>query len=299
MSRELDIVKEIYKPYKYTIKGKSIILFSTTEDIVIKNSNANIRDLFMYLESRGFYNFPDLINDYRYNINVYKYIKDIEYPKEQRAQDLITTIANLHYKTSYFKDIREDKFKEIYESVLSNINYLDEVYDSYYDKIFKNIYMSPSEQIFMNNYTKLKANLKFSNNLLDEWYSDVKDLNRIRVATLHNNLKLEHFLKSDKNYLISWDDSIIDSPVLDLVKLYKNEYFDLNFESLLDKYENVFKLSKEEKKLLYILLSIPPILKLNDNVDEFRQCEDLRKILDYVYKTEDLIRPKKLEKEIK
>ena len=44
-----------------------------------------------------------------------------------------------------------------------------------------------------------------------------------RVCVVHNNLKDEHLLKNDKNYLISWDKYLIDTPVLDLYRFFQNE----------------------------------------------------------------------------
>ena len=56
---------------------------------------------------------------------------------------------------------------------------------------------------------------------LDSWYLLVKDKSKQRVVLVHNNLKLEHMIKGTDEYLISWDQYTFDSPVLDLVNLYK------------------------------------------------------------------------------
>ena len=56
----------------------------------------------------------------------------------------------------------------------------------------------------------------FSNNVSD----DLKE----RVAFIHNNLEVEHFIKNKKGYLVSWEKSKIDSPILDLITFYQKEY---------------------------------------------------------------------------
>ena len=49
MNNELKILIDKYKPLKYTLKGKTINLFSTTGDYVIKPASKNINELFRYL----------------------------------------------------------------------------------------------------------------------------------------------------------------------------------------------------------------------------------------------------------
>ena len=50
-----------------------------------------------------------------------------------------------------------------------------------------------------------------------------------------------------------------------------------------------YPLLEYEKKLLFILLAIPPEIK--EEKTEFNKCIAWSKLLDYVYKTEELIRP--------
>ena len=289
MNRSIDSIKEIYKPYRYTYKGKAIILESNNGNFVVKERKKDLNNLFNYLKSRNFDNFPNIIDDSRSNIDVYEYIEDIKYPKEQRANDLIDLIANLHYKTSYYKDVTEDNYKEIYENIKSNLDYYSYTYEKYFDDYFKEIFLSPSKYLFMRNYSKINANINFCKKELDNWYTLVSDLKKSRVSVIHNDLSLDHFLKKDKGYLISWDKSEIDTPILDLVNLYKKEYLNLNFENLFKNYLNNYSLNEEELKLFLILISMPSKIEFDDN--EFNSCINLRNQLDYIYKTENLIRP--------
>ncbi len=281
----LSLIKE-YNPTKYTFKGKTIIFNTNNNKLILKESNKDINELFNYLHSRNFHNIPDVIKSTN-NINIYNYIDDINYSKEQRSIDLINTIISLHKKTSYYKDVTIDKYKEIYDNILSNINYLKETYNNYYDTFFKEIYHSPSHYLFLRNYSKIINNLDFCKKELDNYYDLVKEKLDVRVSTIHNNLSLDHFIKSDKDYLISWDKSTIDIPILDIISLYKKEYLNINFNNLLNKY--IVILNEDEIKLLFILLSLPPLIKFDNN--EFIYCINIRNTLDYIYKTEELIRP--------
>lgn len=286
MNKSIEILKSIYKPYRYTIKGKSTILETTCGNFIIKPKNKDINELYTYLTNRGFMNYPKIIDSSRDEVNVFEYVEDIKLPKEQKCDDLIEIIASLHNKTSYFKEVSEDKFKSIYEDIKSNISYLSNYYNTLYEIGFNEVYASPSNYIFMRNYFKINAALEYANSELDNWYSLVTNETKIRVCLIHNNLELNHLLN---NKLISWDNYMIDTPVIDIVKLYKNEWKNINFSEILERYIYKFPLLDYEKKLLFILISMPPQIKKSNN--EFEKCKVISEVMDYVFKTEELIRP--------
>ena len=292
MNKSIEVLKSIYKPYRYTIKGKSTILETTCGDFIIKPKNKDINELYTYLTNRGFINYPKIIDSSRDEVNVFEYVEDIKLPKEQKCDDLIEIIASLHNKTSYFKEVSEDRFKSIYEDVLSNINYLSNYYNTLYEIGFNEVYASPSNYIFMRNYYKLNSALEYAKSELENWYSLVTSETKIRVCLIHNNLELNHLL-NDK--LISWDNYMIDTPVIDIVKLYKKEWKNINFSEILERYMYKFPLLEYEKKLLFILISMPPEIKKSDN--EFEKCKVVSEVMDYVFKTEELIRPYNAEHE--
>ena len=287
----IESIKSKLRPYKFTYKGKSVILESTSGNYVIKNCNQNLKDLSTYLDSRNFFNHPSII-DSKDNNYLFSYLDDITIPKEQKLNDLIGLIADLHRKTVYFKEVSEDKFQSVYENIKNNILYLKEYYNSLFDNGFNEVYPSPSTYLFLCNYTKINSALIFCESELDNWYQLVKDNKTQRVCLLHNNLQLEHLLK---NNLISWDNYMIDSPILDIINLYKNEYYKTDFSPLLSKYLSIFELLEEEKKLLFIMLSLPWSLNLDKN--EIENCKNINNLIDYIYKTEDLIRPYYTEKQ--
>ena len=286
MNKSIEVLKSIYKPYRYTIKGKSTILETTCGNFIIKPKNKDINELYTYLTNRGFMNYPKIIDSSRDEVNVFEYVEDIKLPKEQKCDDLIEIIASLHNKTSYFKEVSEDKFKSIYEDIKSNISYLSNYYNTLYEIGFNEVYASPSNYIFMRNYFKINAALEYANSELDNWYSLVTNETKIRVCLIHNNLELNHLLN---NKLISWDNYMIDTPVIDIVKLYKNEWKNINFSEILERYIYKFSLLDYEKKLLFILISMPPQIKKSNN--EFEKCKVISEVMDYVFKTEELIRP--------
>ena len=289
MNNSIEVLKSIYKTYRYTLKGNVTLLQTMSGDFVVKKKINDIKTIYNYLKSRNFDYFPKLIDDSRSDVNVFEYVQDVDMPKEQKALDLINVVSLLHNKTTYYKVVSDDVFKSIYDSIKSNIDYLQYFYDNLFNSI-KNIeYMSPSQYFLIRNSSKIFSCLDFCSKELNEWFELTKNENKQRVSLVHNNLSLDHFIKNDKDYLISWDKSKIDSPVLDLINFYKNNYFDLDFETLFDSYQNKFKLNESEKKLLFIVISLPKKIDIKDN--EFATCKEVRNILDYIFKTEELIRP--------
>ena len=298
MSKTLEIIKKAYKPYRYTYINNATLIDTSQGKYVVKNKGKqNIKKLYEYLHTRNFINFAPLVENNRDDLEIFKYIEDIKISNDQRAFDLIDIVSSLHNKTSYFKDVSNDTYQSIYDNILNNINYLDNYYDKLYDDIFNEVFMAPSHYLIIRNYTYLKNALNYSKTTLDEWWDIVSNEDKQRVSLIHNNLKTEHLLENEMPYLISWEQSKIDSPVLDLIKFYQNEYFDLNFEELLKRYLQKYPLSKNELKLFFTVISIPP--KIEFESSEIKSCQNVREGLDYVFKTEKLIRPYNSEEEKK
>ncbi len=287
--RSVEVIREIYKPTKVTIMGNVEILESTSGNVVLKEKKKDIRELYDYLASRNFSYFPKLIDDSREGVNVFEYVSDTNSPLEQKASDFIKVVALLHQKTTYYKEVSLDEYQKIYDEVFDQINYLEYFYDHLYDEYFQSIFPSPSEYLLLTNISKILASFQFARNELENWFSKVKDLKKFRICQIHNHLSLSHYHKCEKDCLLSWEKSRKDSPVLDLVSFYKESYFELHFESLLKEYQAICPWSEEEKQLFFLVISIPPKFELKGS--EFERIQSIRGVLDYVYKTEDLIRP--------
>ena len=286
----LDILKSIYKPYRYTLNNHVTIVDSSSGKFVIKKQNKDLFTLFNYLHNRGFDSFPEIKHNYRNEENVFEYIEEDAIPEEQKLEEMAALLASLHNKTVYYKKASLDGFKEIYDAVHSNISYLSSYYESLYLNICKEEFVSPSKYLFARNYYKVRQSLAFCKEEIDAWYNLVKDEEKARVAVVHNNLALEHFIyNQQKSALISWDQYKIDTPIIDFVHLYQKEYLNHDFATFLEKYFNHFEFLESEKKLLFILISLPMIFELSDN--EFNNTKLVKENISYIYGTEKLIRP--------
>ncbi|MBR5662416.1 MAG: hypothetical protein IKX00_02050 [Bacilli bacterium] len=289
MNNSFENISRIYKPYKYKIIGKVKILNCQNIDIVLKPKNDKLIQTHKYLSSRGFENYVKVQDQDRDNYFIYPYIYENSVPYEQKGNDMAKTVALLHAKTSYFKDIDESIVDKLYLDIDNNIEYVKEYYSKLYDDIFIKKYYSPVEMVFIDIYSKINNACIFCKNELENWYNLSLDKKSKRVALLHNNLKIKHFLKGEEDYLISFDNAKIDTPVLDLVKFYKNEYNNLDFSKILNTYTYHFDLNIDEYKLFFILISIPNIIDIS-NKDKNNLLE-ICNLKNYLYKTEELIRP--------
>lgn len=286
MESNLKNIINKYKAKKVTLKNSAKIIENEDTRLVIKKDNPNILDTYNYLLSRSFDYFPKIIykdNDY----NAYEYIEDVNEPSEQRILDIITLTSILHSKTTFYKEVDIDNYKYLYETINKKLEYLFNYYNDIITLIEKNIYMSPSNYIIARNINKIFETINYCKYEVDSWYELIKDKRKIRVVNIHNNLSLDHYIKNDKPYLISWNKNKIDMPIYDLLTLYKKYYLDFDFYELFNYYESRYPLTNEERKMLFILMSIPEKLVLDSS--EYKNSIKCRKFFDYIYKTEELI----------
>ena len=282
--------KNDLKVNKYTMKGKTMIVNTPLGQFALKKGNLD--NIYKYLLSRNFEYFPKVI-DSNEDSTIYEFVDDVKYDNDQRAFDLIHTIALLHSKTTYYKDVDIDEYKKIFEETMEKINYIYNYYMDVINIIESKIYMSPSEYLIARNISKIFSCIYFCKNELEQWYEIVKTEKRKRVVTLHNNLKLDNIIRNKSVYLIGWEYSKIDSPIYDFINFYNNYALYFDFRSLLNEYERIFPFKEEEKKLLSVLISIPS--KIPNTEKEYNKVKNVRQLLDKIYKTEMLLTPKEKE----
>lgn len=269
---------------KITIKNSAKII---DNDYVIKKKKKDINNTYNYLLSRAFNYFPQVVYEDNETI-YYKYIEDVEEPKEQKIIDLINLVSLLHNKTTFYMEVDIDTYKYIYESIMDEINSVSNYYNILMDNIEQDVYMSPANYLIARNISNIYDSIGFAYININKWYEMVENKRKMRVVRIHNNLKLEHYIKGDKPYLISWDNSLVDSPIYDLISLYKNHYLDFEWEELIKIYLNKYPLSKEEITLFLVIIAIPWKIEYVDS--QYKMVLMVRRMLDYIYKTGSLIK---------
>lgn len=276
-------------PIKYTLLKNVKIVTTEQEKYVIKQKKRRDKfQVYQYLLSRSFDYFPYPINDIEQEqFEIFPFLEDVKTPLEQKAIDLIYLISLLHNKTTFYKEVDLDDIKSFYEKTENQLVYLEQYYLELQMMIEENVYMSPSEYLLIRNMSKLYSVIYFCKEQLKSWYQLITQKKKERFVLVHNHLEIDHFMKGDKPYLISWDHAKLDLPIYDLYHFYKKHYLDLDFISLFEIYESKYPLLEEEKILLWLLLSIPEKIELSK--DEFGKCQEISKYLLYLEKTNMLI----------
>lgn len=269
---------------KITIKNNTRII---DDKIVLKKKNNNdLNNVYKYLKSRSFDYFPEPITiDNLYE--VYPFLEDTYEPSEQKATDIMHLLGLLHSKTTFYREIDIDKNKEIYENISDELEYLNNFYNDLITMIEKEVYMSPSGYLIARNINIIFGSIYYAKHNLEEWYKKIDNNKNERVVNIHNNISLDHYIKNEKPYLISWNKSRIDSPIYDLLSFYKNHYLDFDFDDLFHFYESGYPLKEDERLLLFTYMAIP--YKIEIMSDEYEMCIKINKMIEYLYKTSNLI----------
>lgn len=268
----------------YKKQGNVIVADTNVGKVVIKK-NKDKDYIYNYLDTRNFNYYPDIIEKDDYIVS--KYVEDVDIPREQKIIDLIDLVSLMHSKTTHYKEISEDEYKKIYEDLSNNYEYLYEYYTDIISLIDEKVFMSPSEYLLSRNISFIFKSIELGKGYVDEWLDDVNGLNRMRMTIVHNNLDLSHYIRNNRDFLVSWDKSKIDIPVFDLYNLYNNHYMDFDFFELLKRYESVYPLKKYELELFFILITMPSKIEFNDT--EYNMCIKISNEIDKLYKSNELI----------
>lgn len=284
-------INEVLKKYslvprKYEKKGKASIIDTNLGKYVYKETGIDY-NILKYLKTRKFDYMPKIINDDFDSYRLSLYLEDFDIPDEQKALDMIKLVSLLHSKTTHYKEVDIEDYEKIYDDLNNNIEYLYSYYNDLITIIDNKVFQSPSEYLLARNITIVFKTIDFCHERLDKWHTLIYEKRKQRNVVLHNNLKLDHFIRNENSYLISWDKAKIGSPVFDLYKLYKNHTLDFDFSEVLKEYEKNYPLTLDEKELFIVLISLPSIIEFNDS--EYKMCMKISKEIDTLYKTKKLI----------
>ena len=289
--------KYALKPYQYRMLGKTTFIDTDQGRFVVKEKTGNEDSkIYEYLDSRHFNYYPRIISDIEDEFEITEFIEEVDMPREQKILDMIELVSLLHYKTTHYKEVDESDYKEIFEDISNNIEYLLSYYNDIASIIETKVYMSPAEYLLIRNISKVYGALNFCKKEINSWYELIKNKRKQRVVVLYNNLDLSHFIRNKESFLISWNKSKIGIPIFDLYKLYKRHALDFDFLEILKAYEKNYPLLEEERKLFFILIALPTKIEFNQN--EYEMCKLISKEIDSLYKSEMLISPYYAEKTV-
>ncbi len=262
-------------------------IVETSDSSFVYKENSNSYDIYEYLKTRDFHNFPRCFNEKGTSYSLTEYITTKDIPNEQKLNDLIHLSGILHRKTLFNKEVDMDKIKEIYESIIRETDYLIKYYNDLNNYIDTVVFMSPAEYLLVSNIDLFYYLLSFVKVEINNWYNFIKEKKILRYSMIHNNLSLDHLLVGEDRYLVSWDKARIDMPVFDLVKLYQDNYYDLDLEYLIREYQKELAITDNEYLFFLIRLAIPKRIEFTKNT--YLDCYNINKYIVYLSKIAVLV----------
>lgn len=285
------------KVNKFSYKNTCVILDTDEGKYVLKKKKKNDKkEIYDYLLSRNFsfFLYPESINN---EFEIYSYLDEVNTVKEEKAKHLIDVMAEMHVRTTTYKEYSLDEIKEIYEDKKNKINDLKLFYEKLEQKFSEPIYPAPYELLLLTNVSKIYNSLEYGDILLEEWYKSIINNKKRRICLIHNHLSLDHFLDRKDAKIINFDYSKYDSPIYDFVNFYKKHYYELDMISLFNSYQYKYTYTYEELLLLFITIIVPDKLELKKDVSYNTYL--INQLIEYIDITRDFIlkEQKKYQKE--
>lgn len=283
MNKRQELEKYNLKALRYQKKKKVDIISTENNRYCLKEENNT--NIYEYLKTRNFHNFPSALTNNSDPYEITEYIDDFEVPVEQRIEDLIYLVSLLHTKTTFYKNVDIDQIKKIYEEIIDRQDYLYNYYSGLQNMIESEVYMSPSHYLLIRNISTLYQNIRESKKRIESWYQKVKISKKLRYAMTHGALEKEHLIENHDLYLISWGKAKINLPVYDLLSLYQNNKEKIDIFDLLDIYQTKYSLKEEEIDLFLALILLPEKLEMKKT--EVQKIKQVFTITDTAYQLQE------------
>lgn len=161
-----------------------------------------------------------------------------------------------HLIDKYNKDFLDKSIKEKFKEAYVDLGNMKDIVDKYE-------YKNEFDSIFIDNVDKYLKNINsLQKELENSSYDDLRDDGKT-ICLCHNDLAYHNFLTNKQEInIIDFDYMSIDLRIMDIadfiLKSIKNSSFDIEKMNLaFDGYNNISKITKAEKEILYILLAFP------------------------------------------
>lgn len=253
---------------KYSIFPKKIkktssftILYEEDATYLLKEKDSFKKELFSYLESIHYPYYLPLLNDYDDSYELYPYLEDKVADFQVKGKQIIQAMSFLHLKSMYIEELDLNKRKELYDGIDKRIEELRVYYENLQDYITQFSFPRVDYYYLINNISMFYESLFMAKHFLEEWYELKPE--KVRKSLVLHNASLDNFRINNNSYFVDFHDCYKDYFIEDFVSFYKREVGNLNMMDLYLEYTSKIPLNKEEKKLLFCLLSIPDKLELN------------------------------------
>lgn len=200
--------------------------------------------------------------------------------KEMKIKFYFETLAYLHTTSFYYTKINQDYFKTLNQDIMDIIHEREIYYEQMIQNYESIVYRSPSQWLLVMNYYRIHQALCNARQYLSQYLQLTKDYTQIRVCLNYKHFDYDHIALKDR-VLLSIDNMTIDLPIYDLFDMYQripDILFDLDCFS--QYYFKNVELKEDEKRLLFCLMNIVPIIYYTD--DEIENIIKLSRLLYYL-----------------
>lgn len=223
-------------------------------------------------------------NEFKYYIMEYLQQDDLII-KSLKIKEYLKIIARLHRDSFFNHKVDQELFDTQKKDIINTIKERYRYYESLINQQH-NDFLSPSQWMLLMHYRDIVSCLKRARNYLNDYYENVKDANFVRLSLTYNNFNYDHIYVRERK-LISIDNIKINFCISDILNVYQNiDNLDADYDSLLHLYFKEITLLPEELKLLKVMLSIVPIIKITD--DEISNIIKVTRLLSYIDATSNL-----------
>lgn len=255
----------------FTNKGKKILkLIDSSEERIIFISEALKYISKEYDNVLSYYESKDGEITYKFGSNTYVLLNMIDgreatFTNHVEVELCAKSIANMHKASKgVFNKLSAEIIKgNLGEYLPYQFNKAKEDLINIKEYVLKFRHKSEFDKIFLENVDSNIDQIQKAMQLLAmcEYNSMLEDYNK-RVLC-HNDLAHHNFIiDGDEVKIIDFDYCKIDTRAIDIanysIKVIKNSCYDVNkFKLIIDSYNSIEKLSKEEIKLIYAIISFP------------------------------------------
>ncbi|UOY94166.1 spore coat protein YsxE [Ectobacillus sp. JY-23] len=235
---------------------------------------SNFMQHLQLLAEKGFTNFAPIyhngIGEYILSDSEYRYylMPWLEAHAQGEENDeyhkMFQTLASMHQKTLREEKLTEDVLNNHYDTLSGIWERERNAMEEFVVNCESRWYMSPFELQYCTYFHQAIRAHEFASKKLEEWHEAMKEQETTRIALIHGNLSMNHFLfdHEQNGYFISLERSQFSTPVQDLVQFYSRSFQTYPIArndryEWFQVYQKNFPFTPEEKKLMLAYLAYP------------------------------------------
>ncbi|AWC29998.1 spore coat protein YsxE [Bacillus cytotoxicus] len=228
-----------------------------------------------FLKEKGFSNYVPIyhamdgnyiLSDATYSYYLMPWLEKADGNDEDNGQyhKMFQTLAMLHKKTVREESYTEEALENHYTNISDRWEQDGELLEKFLVQSESKWYMSPFELQYCTYFHHVMRARDFATKQLTDWYEVMKEKEKTRIALVHGNVSLNHFLFDyERNgYFISLERSQFATPIQDIVGFYTrslNTYPIARSDRFewYQEYQKHFPFTKEEQLLMFAYLTYP------------------------------------------